>query len=80
MVIEKCKEVVDNGNKSGALLTDLSRVFDCIDHSLLLAKLYGYVLSQTSLKLIFSYVESRTQRTKINNCLNKPSKIDYSVP
>ena len=79
MVIEKCKEVVDNGNKSGALLTDLSRVFDCIDHSLLLAKLYGYVLSQTSLKLIFSY-ESRTQRTKINNSLNKPSKIDYSVP
>ena len=40
-MIEKCKEAVDNGNELGALLTDLSKVFDCIDHSLLLAKRYG---------------------------------------
>ena len=40
VIIEKFKEAVDNGNEFGALLADLSKVFECIDHSLL-AKLYG---------------------------------------
>ena len=75
----KFKEKVDNGNEFGALLTDLSKAFDCIDHSLLLAKLYRDGVSDTSLKLIFSYFEGQTQRTKINNCFSKPSIIDNSV-
>ena len=37
---KKYKEAVDNGNEFGALLTYLYKEFDCMDHSLLLAKLY----------------------------------------
>ena len=37
-MIESWQRSVDGG----ALLTDLSRVFDCIDHELLIAKLYAY--------------------------------------
>ena len=32
---EKFKESIDKGNVFGALLTDLSKAFDCIDHILL---------------------------------------------
>ena len=34
---EKFKESIDKGNALGALLTDLSKAFDCIDHTLLIA-------------------------------------------
>ena len=49
---EKFKEAVDNGNEFGALLTDLSKAFDCIDHSLLLAKLYEYVVSYITFHIL----------------------------
>ena len=62
--------------KFAALLTDPSKAFDCIDHSLLLAKRYWYGESHTSFKLIFSYFENRTQHTNIINSLSDSSKID----
>ena len=81
VMIEKIKEAVNNSNEFVALLIDLSKAFPCIDHSLLLAKLYGYGLSCTLLKLmIFSYFESQTQRPKVSKCFSKSSKIDYGVP
>ena len=39
VMIEKRKKAVDNGNVFGALLTDLSKAFDCLSHDLIIAKL-----------------------------------------
>ena len=61
-------------------MTDLSKAFDCLDHSLLVAKLYWYGLSFLSLQLIFSYFGNHTHRTKIKECFSKRSKIEYGVP
>ena len=38
-MIEKWRKSVDGGGQAGALLTDLSKAFDCIDYELLIAKL-----------------------------------------
>ena len=38
-MLEKWKRSIDNGKSFGALLTDLSKAFDCLDHELLIAKL-----------------------------------------
>ena len=38
-MLEKWKPVVDNKKVFGALLTDLSKAFDCLSHDLLIAKL-----------------------------------------
>ena len=39
--IEKFKEALDAGRKFGVLLTEFSKAFDCLDHSLLVANYIG---------------------------------------
>ena len=60
VVIKKFKEAIDRGNEFGALLTDLSKAFDCINHPLLIAKLYNYGVSSLSINMIFSYFNNWT--------------------
>ena len=40
-LIEKWKKSVENGGAFVTILTDLSKVFDCLPHELLIAKLYA---------------------------------------
>ena len=57
------------------MLTDLSKAFDCLNHELLIAKLYAYGFDQSSLEVILSYLSRRKHRTKINNILNEWAEI-----
>ena len=63
---ENWRSAVDNKKMFGALLTDLSKAFDCLSHELLLAKLYAYGFSIPTLRFLYSYLKIRKQRTKIN--------------
>ena len=55
----------------GALLTDPSKAFDCLDHELLTAKLHAYGFSLPALRLINDYLLIRKQRTKNENTYSK---------
>ena len=66
-IIEKWKKSVDNGGAFGALLTDLSKAFDCLPHELLIATIDAYGFDKSSLKLMHSYLSNRKQRVKIND-------------
>ena len=80
VMLEKFKEAIDRGNQFGALLTDLSKAFDCINHKFLIAKLSEYGVSSPALNVLSSYLKHRTQRTKINDCFSTRSNIEYGVP
>ena len=77
---EKWRQCLDKKGISGALLTDLSKAFDCLLHDLLISKLAAYVFLYHSLVFIQSYLSERQQRTKVNNTYNIYSDILYDVP
>ena len=52
LMIEKWKKALDNKKHAGAILTDLSKAFDCITHELLIAKLDAYGFDKNALKFI----------------------------
>ena len=79
-MIEKWRESLDQGGAYGALLTDLSKAFDCLPHELIIAKLYAYGVDMPSLKLINSYLSKRRQRIKINYVYSSWSEILFGVP
>ena len=51
VMVEKWRQCLDNGEVSEALLTDLSKVFDCILHSLLITKVSAYGFDYNSLQM-----------------------------
>ena len=79
-MLEKLEKYVDKGNEIGALSTNLSKAFDWIDHKLLIAKLFWYGVSPSSLNLIFSYLSNRTQRVKIKTSDSDKTNREYGVP
>ena len=64
----------------GAFFTEISRAFGCIDHSLLITKLYLYGMTPKSLNIIFSYLSNWTQGVRISNSYIRKSGITYGVP
>ena len=79
-MLEKWKSAVDKGKVFGALLTDLSKAFDCLPHELIIAKLYAYGFNLPALKLMHSYLSHRKQRTKVNHAYSSREEILFGVP
>ena len=55
VLLEKKKRSVDRAKAFGALLTDLSKAFDCLDHELLSPKLNAYRLSLPALRIVHGF-------------------------
>ena len=79
-MIEKWRVSLDNKGFGGAILMDLSKAFNTINHDLLIAKLYAYGFNKNALKLIKSYLTNRWQRTKVNNSYSPWTEIIHGVP
>ena len=65
-LFEKWKKNLDDKGYGGAVLMDLSKAFDTLNHGLLIAKLSAYGFDHDALKFIYSYLTNRWHRTKIN--------------
>ena len=80
IMIEVWKKASDYQNCAGAVLTDLSKAFDCLNHDLLIVKLDAYGFEKNSLNFTYDYLKKRKQRTKVNNSYSSWKDIQYGVP
>ena len=78
--VETCKKSIDSGGVAGAVLTDLSKAFDCLNHELLIAKLNAYGFSRSALLFIHSYLTNRKQRVKVNGSFSTWTETLLGVP
>ena len=63
----------------GAVLMDLSKIFDCIPHDLIIAKLAANGIERQTLRPIYSYLKDGKQCVKINNTYSDYNKIISGV-
>ena len=70
----------DNKEFRAAIITDLSKAFDCICHDLLIAKLNAYGFDRNALKLIYNYLSDRLQKSKVGSLFSAYLDIIYGVP
>ena len=70
----------DKGLMTGMILVDLQKVFDTIDHDILLKKLSAIDFSNHTTGWFKSYLSNRLFRVNLGNCYSDPSNITYGVP
>jgi hypothetical protein len=63
-----------------AILLDLSKAFDTVDHSISIAKLKKYSFSTNSLALIKNYLSNRYSITKFKDCFSDKNLNEEGVP
>ena len=80
VLIETWKRMLDKGGTCGALLTDLSKAFDCLPHDLLIAKLHAYGVDSKSLRILSSYLTNRKQRVRMGTFYSSWFDILAGVP
>ena len=80
LMIERWKQYLDNKGHAAAILMDLSKAFDTINHELLIAKLEAYGFTQSALEILLNYLKDRWQRVKINTSFSTWSELLMGVP
>ena len=79
-MIVKLRKIRDKKGIFTAVLTDLSKAFDCIPHDLLITKLSAYGFDRKSLMFISAHLKSRKQRTRIGSAFSDYLNILFGVP
>ena len=65
-LIERLRLSLDKQGFAGALLMDLSKTLNSLNHELLIATLHAYGFSIEALEVLLSYLQERWPRVKIN--------------
>ena len=79
-MIEKWRASSDQNGTCAALLTDLSKAFDCLPHDPLIAKIQAYGCDIPSLKWFNCYLRNRRQRVEMNNFYSSWAETSFEVP
>ena len=65
-VVDDIRKAIDERQLTIAALLDLSKAFDCVNHTLLIAKLRSLGFSNAVLLWVENYLSNRFQRVLVN--------------
>ena len=74
------KVSIDRGKCGCGICIDLRKVFDTVNHEILLMKLEHYVIRDNVLNWFQSYLSKRKQYVSINGKSSEPLEINCGVP
>ena len=80
VLVDKIKKVRNNTEVFTAVLTDLSKAFDCIPHGLLIAKLKTFGFDKRSVSFISAYLYNRKQTRKVGSEFSNFLNVFFGVP
>ena len=78
--VEVIRKGLATKNHVLAIFIDLSKAFDTLDHSTLMAKLHTYGIRDNTHKLLHSYLSGRSQYISVLGENSDPLPIVYGVP
>lgn len=79
-LVRKILQSFENKAYAQATLCDLSKAFDCVNHSDLLKKLSHYGVQGSPLSFLKSYLNKRTQKVCINGDWSQEAQVQFGVP
>ena len=71
---------MDIGNVNAVALLDLKKVFDTVNHDILLSKLHLYSISGVTHKCVSSYLDNHTQKCLVNGSLSECCTVKCGIP
>ena len=77
---DKILKAIDDKNISLAILMDLSKAFDTLDHGILINKLAHYGIPGTTLQWFTSYLTDRSQYVEIDGVTSNILPLSTGVP
>lgn len=79
-IIGKWSKIIDKNGYAGAILMDLNKAFDAINHQLIIAKLHAYRFSKDVFLVVSNYLFHRKQSVKINSFFSSWPELIQGVP
>ena len=80
LMTERGFKSINEGKIVGTIIVDFRNAFDLVDHDLLLQKLSFYKCDTNCLRLMTSYLKSRTQVISVNGIKSNVAEISSGVP
>ena len=78
-ITDKIQRAIEFGQFSCGIFLDFSKVFDTVDHNILLAKLYSYEIRGIVYDWFASYSTNRAQFVSIGNTTSTSTSITCGV-
>ena len=71
---------LDEASDMDTAFTDFGKIFDRVDHCILLMKLFKNGVGRKLIKILKNYLSNRSQSVKVNSEISDPKLVTSGVP